>query len=131
MKLLNYKSFTKKYKLKNDTMNQSELQKNYIYSIYPRDSKIYSDKRFINIDNGSQGGTHWTCFIVKDNKSYYFDSFGGAPDKFLHIQLSKPKLYHNYKIQDISSKLSGSYCLYFFYSSERMKYYDAILKMFL
>ena len=41
-----------------------------IWSIYPRDCKIYSDKGFVNIDNGSQGGTHWTCFIVKDNKSY-------------------------------------------------------------
>ena len=28
------------------------------------------------------GGTHWTCFIKKDNKSYYFDSFGAQPDKF-------------------------------------------------
>ena len=64
-------------------MNASELQRIYNYAIYPRDSKIYSDNRFVKIDNGFQGGTHWTCFIVKDNKSYYFDSFGGQPDKFL------------------------------------------------
>ena len=50
-------------------MNESQLQKIYIYPIYPRGSKIYSDKRFVNIDNGSQGGTHWSCFIVKDHKS--------------------------------------------------------------
>ena len=52
-------------------MNESQLQKIYNYSIYPRDSKINSDRGFLNIYNGSQGGTHWTCFIVKDNKSYY------------------------------------------------------------
>ena len=40
-------------------------RKNYNYPIYPRDSKTNSDKGFVNIDNGSQGGTHWTCFIVK------------------------------------------------------------------
>ena len=40
MKLLNFKDFMKKYKLKNNTKNQSQLQKIYNYPIYPRDSKI-------------------------------------------------------------------------------------------
>ena len=74
------------------------------------------------------GGTHWVAFIVKDNKSYYFDSFGVQPDKFT-LKLPKPIIYHNYKTQDINSQLCGSYCLYFFYLNERMKYYDTILKM--
>ena len=110
-------------------MKESELQKIYNYNIYPRGSKIYSDRGFVNIDNGSQGGTNWTCFIVKDKKSCYFDSFGGAPDKFLSNQLPKPIIYHNYKIQDIYSNLCGSYCLYFFYLIERFNYYDTILKL--
>ena len=120
----------KNYNLKNDIMNESQIQRVYNYKIYPRDSKIYSDKGFVNIDNGSQGGSHWICFRVKDNKSFYFDSFGGTPDKFLLNQLPKPIIYHNYKNQDINSKLCGSYCLYFFYLIERMNYYDAILKMY-
>ena len=66
MKILTFKDFMKKYKLKNGTMNESQLQKIYNYPIYPRDSKIYSDKGFVNIDNGFQGGTHWTCYIVKE-----------------------------------------------------------------
>ena len=66
MKVLNFKDFMKKYKLKNDTMNESQLQKVYNYPIYPRDSKIITDKGFVNIDNGSQGVTHWTWFIVKE-----------------------------------------------------------------
>ena len=44
MKILIFKYFMKKYILKNDTMNESELQKVYNYPIYPRDSKIHSDK---------------------------------------------------------------------------------------
>ena len=111
MKVLNFKDFMKEYKLKNDTMNESQLQRISNYPIYPRDSKIYSDKGFISIGIGSQGGTHWTCFIVKDNKSYYFDPFGGQPDKFLLKQLPKPIIYLNYKIQDINTNLYGSYCL--------------------
>ena len=123
-------NFMKKYDFKNDTMNETQLQKIYNYPIYSRDSKVYSDKGFVNIDNGSQGGSHWCCFIVKDNKSYYFDSFGAHADKFLLEQLPKPIIYHDYKIEDRNSKLCGSYCLYFFYLIERMNYYDVILKMY-
>ena len=111
-------------------MNESQLQKVYNFPIYPRDSKIYSDIGFVTIDNGSMGGSHWVCFIAKDNKSYYFDSFGGHPDKFLLKQIPKPIIHHNYKRQDINSKLCGSYCLFFFYLIERMNCYDAILKMY-
>ena len=94
MKILTFKDFIKKYNLKNDTMNESELRRVYNYNIYPRDSKIHSDKGFVNIDDGRMGGSHWTCFIVKDNKSYYFDSFGVLlKDKFLLKQLHKPIKY--------------------------------------
>ena len=74
------------------------------------------------------GGTHWTYFIIKHNKSFYFDSFGGQPNKILLNQLPKPIIYHNYKIQDINSRLCGSYCLYFIYSIERRNYYDTTFK---
>ena len=68
MKLLNSKDFIKIYNLKNDSLNESQLQSVFIYPIYPRDSKIYSDKGFVNIDNGSMGGSHWTCFIIKQHQ---------------------------------------------------------------
>ena len=113
--------------MKINTVNEWELQSVYIYNIDPRDSKIKTDTGFANIDNGSQGGTHWTCFIGKVNKSYFFDSFGGQPDKFLLNRLPKPKIYHIYKIQAINYQLCGSYCLYFFYLIERMKHYDTFL----
>ena len=50
-------------------MNEKELQRVCNYKIYPRDSKTITDKEFVNIDDGSMGGSHWICFIVKDNKS--------------------------------------------------------------
>ena len=119
-KVLYFKVFMKKINLKNDTMNESELQRLYNFPIYPRGSKIYSDKGFVNIDEGSQGHTHWNCFIVKDNQSYYFDSFGVQPDNFLINQLPKPIINHKYKIQDVYSEFCGSFCLFFFYSIERL-----------
>ena len=111
-KKVNFTDFMKKHNIKDDTMNESLLQKIYNYPIYPTDSKIYSEKGFVNIDKGSQSGSHLSCFIVKDKKSYYFDSFGGALDKFLLKQLPKTIIYHNYKKnQDKKSRLCGSYYL--------------------
>ena len=130
MKILNFKDFLKKNILEDDTMDESQLQKIYNYPLYPPDSRLYSDGGFVNIDDGSQRGSHWTSLIVKDNESYYFESFGGALDKSLLNQLPKPIIYHNYKIQDINSKLCGSNCLYFFYLYERMNYYYTTLKMY-
>ena len=130
MKILIFTAFMKKFILKNETMNERELERVFNFNIYPRDSKILTDRCFHNTDNGSQGGTHWICFIVKDNKAYYFDSFGSQPDKLLLNQLNKPTIYHKYKIKDVNFKLCGSYCLYFFYLIERMIYHDAFLKMY-
>ena len=77
-------------------------KKAYNYTIYPRDSKISTEKRYVNNDDVSLGGTHWTCFFIKDNKSYYFDSFDGQLDNLIHLQLPKPIIFHIYKIQDIN-----------------------------
>ena len=76
-------------------MNESDLEKVYPHSIYPRDSEISSDKRFVNIDNGTMGGTHWTAFYVKINKLYDFDSFGAQPYQFLLNQLPQPNINFN------------------------------------
>ena len=94
MKPLTFEDFKKKHNMKDNIKNESYIQSNYNYPINPRDSKIYSDKGCLIMDNGSQSLTHWTCFIVKNNKSYYFDSFGGQADKFILNQLPKPITYH-------------------------------------
>ena len=87
MKTSKCKNFMEKYNLRNATMNKFELQRVYKYPKYPRDSKIYSDKVFVNIVNSGMGGSHWTCLVKKDKKSHYFDSFEGQPDNFLPNQL--------------------------------------------
>ena len=69
MKILKFRDFMRKHNLKIDTKIESQSQKNYNSPIYPRDSKIYSDKRLVKIEDGEPNGTHWTCLIVKDKKS--------------------------------------------------------------
>ena len=65
MRMSNFEDFMEKYNLKDITMNESELERVYKNPIYPKNSKKYSDKGFVTIDNESQGGTHWTAFYVK------------------------------------------------------------------
>ena len=67
MKIISLKDFMKNYNLKKDTMNDGELQKIYSYPVYPSDSEINSDKRFVSMDNGSKGGSHWFCLLKKIN----------------------------------------------------------------
>ena len=92
---------------------------------------LYSLEILKYIEDGRMGGSHWTCFIVKDIKLFYFDSFGETPDNFLLNRLTKPIIYHIYKKQDKSCHVCESYCLYFFYLIERMNYYDTILNLVL
>ena len=64
-KNLKFKDFMKKYIFEKWYYEWISITKN----LYPRDSKIFSDRGFVKIDNGSQGGSHWCIFIVKDHKS--------------------------------------------------------------
>ena len=112
----NFRNILKNNNLKKDTMKGKNLQRVSVYGKVLTDSKIYSEKGFVKIDNGSMGWSHFVCFIVKINKSFSFDSFGEAPDKFLLNQLTKPIRYHKYEIQDKNSKICGLYCLFFLYN---------------
>ena len=58
----------KNYKSKNDNINDSNFKKIYIYPIYPRDSEIHSDKRFVKFDNGQIFGVHWVYLLLKPTK---------------------------------------------------------------
>ena len=95
MTTVNLKYFVKKCKFKDAAMNEIDIQKLYNYHMYPTESILTTNKGFINIENGAQGGTHWTCFHVKHSKSFYFESFSGQSEKVLNKQLPKPIAFHN------------------------------------
>ena len=58
MRKPNLKDFMKKNELTEKTMNEYRLRKLYKNPRFPRDSKTYSVKRFVIIDDGSMGGSH-------------------------------------------------------------------------
>ena len=59
----------KKYNIKTDTLNERQFQRLCIHHIYPRVSRILSERGFVKLDVGRMGGSHWYFFYVKDNKS--------------------------------------------------------------
>ena len=115
---------------KKNAMTESQLKRVYNYQVHQRDLKKNFKQRFVNIDNGEQGGTPWRCFHTKVNKSFYFDSFSGPSDKFLLNKLPKPITLHQYKIQYINMTFCKTYCLCFFNPIEKMNHYDAVSEMY-
>lgn len=68
----------------------------------------------INLEDESEGGSHWTAIIVRNGLCLYWDSFGCVPslqvEKFLH-QSKKPYLFNNKIVQDLESVLCGKFAL--------------------
>ena len=56
-------------------MSESHLQRVYNYPIYRKGSRVYSDKVFRNIDNGSFDASRWTFPVFKGNESFYLTRF--------------------------------------------------------
>jgi hypothetical protein len=67
--------------------------------------------------------THWVCFLLHKNGSYYFDSFGLAPP--IEIQdfakrFGATELYYSdVQIQNIESGGCGQYCLLWCYNMQK------------
>ena len=80
----------KKYNTKIDSVTETDLKKVLDYFTYLTDFITTTEKRSVNIEMGSMGGTHWTWFYVLENKSIYFDSFAEPLDKILLQQTLKP-----------------------------------------
>ena len=73
-------------------------------------------------------GTHWTSFQTKENILFNFDGFGSSRRKFLQRQLTKAITFHEYKTQDINSRLCRTYSSNLIYLIKRMDYYNAFFK---
>ena len=69
MRKSSFKDFLTECNSKKDAISKNDIQRAYNYPIYPRDSNIELAKGFVNNDNEFQSGTHWVCFMNKDNKT--------------------------------------------------------------
>jgi hypothetical protein len=82
----------------------------------------------LNIDNSKNQGTHWTCLFIKNNKLYYFDSFGFEPPlEVKDYYKGEERYYNSFKIQQNDEVICGHYCIYVLYRlSNGYDFYDIL-----
>ena len=98
-----------------------------INGIFMRDElKNFNKKGFyiINLDKSTSTGTHW-CVIYKNDKTFYFDSYGFPPPEEIQ-NIIKPYIFSNKNIQDINSSSCGYYVILFILYFNKNKHRDDI-----
>lgn len=83
-------------------------------------------KNYIVLLNDNSNDGHWTCFTIRNNKAYYFDSFACPPSnqilKFLKKNNLKCVVNRN-DIQQIDDTSCGWYCIIFIHYMKNSKKY--------
>ena len=83
----------------------------------------------INYNNSNQPGSHHVAFISKNNKRYYFDSFGFEPQQEI-IKRYSPLRTSNYQVQAYNTELCGQLSLLVIYLiSKGFNFEDIILTL--
>ena len=72
---------------------------------------LKSECAIVNLDDSDGPGTHWVCYWVDPDASYYFDSFGLSMPDELYDYLNKPILMNELEIQDRNDVICGHLCL--------------------
>jgi hypothetical protein len=82
----------------------------------------------LNIDHSENNGTHWTCLSIRDDKLYYFDSYGFPPPlEVADYYEGKNRFYNSFKIQQYNEVICGHYCIYVLYRlSNGCNFYDIL-----
>jgi hypothetical protein len=71
----------------------------------------------INLADERENGTHWVCFIIRNNQCMYYDSFGitypNDVKKFIKQNPNIQLYYNTDQVQHLDSSTCGFYCLAF------------------
>ena len=74
-----------------------------------------------NSDTHDEPGSHWTAWMVENDKVEFFDSFGRSPVNYQmshyykHYVLGKKVSYSSLRVQNFSSKTCGYFCVFYVY----------------
>lgn len=101
---------------------QLKIKVNYIgfAENLPNNINKLDGSYIINLGDNSIGGSHWTCFYIEKNMSFYNDSFAGGPEDIVISWLAnnniKTIIYNDdFQFQEISETLCGIWCILFLY----------------
>jgi hypothetical protein len=76
----------------------------------------------INLEDSTEGGSHWTAIVINETYVSYFDSFAVRPPDDVKEFIGRyvknqdmETIYNLQQIQEHRSVLCGYYCVYFCY----------------
>jgi len=81
----------------------------------------------INIDHSKNEGTHWTSLFIKNDISYYFDSYGFPPTVEVEKYCTGPRFYNSFQIQKNNEVICEHYCIFILYGLNNGSQFDDIL----
>ena len=125
----------------NKPLFESEILKRYsndsnfkIMSLHqlPAEKSFINGQFYIlNLDGLAGDGSHFVLLYRKDDKYYYFDSFGVPPGKIVRdFCAGLPLVYQNAAIQMISSNRCGAYCMYVADNMKSVGFKDIIMRFY-
>ena len=71
-----------------------------------------NESGILNLDDSSGNGTHWVLWHRKNNKNFYFDSYGIQPPLELYQYLKSSIFYNTEKIQPKEEVFCGHLLLH-------------------
>ena len=107
-----------------------------LIGIYMKDmlpKKLQNGNYIINLESSNGGrnsGTHWTCLIVNNKNTMFYDPYGAPPSLEIRDFVKQRKNAHlgfnNWVIQDLKSENCGYFVLSFLiYTSPNNMYIEA------
>ena len=103
-----------------------------LIGIYMKDmlpKKLQNGNYIINLESSNGGrnnGTHWTCLIVNNKNTMFYDPYGAPPSIEIRNFVKRRKNAHlgfnNWVIQDIKSENCGYFVLSFLIHLSRKKH---------
>jgi hypothetical protein len=112
--------------LTNIEINEILNNNNKFHGCYSKDiipKKLKYGYYIINLDNHLNGGTHWTCMFINNERNIYFDSFGFVAPNEVESRI-KPYVYNTLDLQQEYSSSCGWWCIdYITYMSKYNKNY--------
>jgi len=97
--------------------------------IFKNDLPTIRKKQNMNIiinlaDDGE--GTHWVCLVRRNNKFFYFDSFGVSPPEIVRKYCKKNLACNTYICQNLNSQMCGWFCfgLIYYITNNKGDFYD-------
>jgi hypothetical protein len=82
----------------------------------------------LNLDHSENSGTHWVCLFIKNDVSFYFDSYGFPPPlEVCEYYQHKNRYYNTFKIQKEDEVICGHYCIYMLFRFHNESTFDEVL----